>query len=135
MWVDCNDNYAIIPGEVGQSYYPTENGNYAVIITENLCSDTSACNEVSTIGIIENEFGESFMIYPNPTDGLLIIDLGAIYESVKVKVLDMSGKLLSEHKTNDTNRFDIHLDRTAGMYILEILSSDGKQARIRIEKY
>lgn len=135
MWVDCNDNYAIIPGEIGQSYYPTENGNYAVIITENLCSDTSACNELSTIGIIENEFGESFMIYPNPTDGLLIIDLGAIYESLKVKVLDMSGKLLSEHKMNDTNRFDIHLDRTAGMYILEILSSDGKQARIRIEKY
>ena len=34
QWVDCNDNYAIIPGAINQSYTATQDGNYAVILSQ-----------------------------------------------------------------------------------------------------
>jgi hypothetical protein len=43
VWLDCNNNQAIIFGENNQSYTATANGSYAVEITENGCVDTSAC--------------------------------------------------------------------------------------------
>ena len=45
-WVDCDDNYAVIAGETGESFTATVSGNYAVIITDGSCVDTSACVEV-----------------------------------------------------------------------------------------
>src|SRR5690606_31345386 len=40
-WLDCDNNYAVISGEVNQSYTATGNGNFAVEITLNSCVDTS----------------------------------------------------------------------------------------------
>lgn len=42
-WVDCNQNFAPIPGATGQSFTPTVSGNYAVIVAQNGCVETSAC--------------------------------------------------------------------------------------------
>jgi hypothetical protein len=43
QWVDCDDNFAVIANETNQSFTATVNGNYAVIVTDGACSDTSAC--------------------------------------------------------------------------------------------
>ncbi|MEI6852601.1 MAG: T9SS type A sorting domain-containing protein, partial [Bacteroidota bacterium] len=45
QWVNCN-GYSIISGQVSQSYTATVSGSYAVIVTQNGCSDTSACYSV-----------------------------------------------------------------------------------------
>ncbi len=43
QWLDCGNGFAAIPGEMNQTYSPTVNGNYAVMITQSGCTDTSAC--------------------------------------------------------------------------------------------
>ena len=53
QWLDCDNNYAIINGEINQSYTPAITGNYAVEVTLNGCIDTSACFLVDYTGIEE----------------------------------------------------------------------------------
>lgn len=53
QWVDCNDNYSPIAGATSQSFTPTQNGSYAVILSTGSCSDTSACYTVATVGLEE----------------------------------------------------------------------------------
>ena len=46
QWIDCAANMDIA-GETGQSYTPTVTGDYAVIVSNGACSDTSACTTVT----------------------------------------------------------------------------------------
>ncbi len=48
QWLDCNNNYAPIPGANGSSFTPTSTGSYAVEINQNGCVDTSSCYFIST---------------------------------------------------------------------------------------
>ncbi|MDT8411174.1 MAG: T9SS type A sorting domain-containing protein [Vicingaceae bacterium] len=49
-WLDCDNGNAIIAGATNQSFVPSISGNYAVEVTFNGCTDTSACFIVSTNG-------------------------------------------------------------------------------------
>lgn len=70
-WLDCNNGMAVIPGETGNSYTATSNGNYAVEVTVNGCIENSSCVLVATLGVTENEFSSTFKMYPNPVKTIL----------------------------------------------------------------
>ena len=90
QWIDCSDN-SILEGETNSYYLPTMNGDFAVIVTQNGCSDTSDCATISTIGI--NELSTiSFTMYPNPTTGIVNIESNAAIEIIEV--LDLEGRVL-----------------------------------------
>ena len=40
QWLDCNDGFALIVGEIGQGFTAIENGSYAVEVSQNGCVDT-----------------------------------------------------------------------------------------------
>jgi hypothetical protein len=71
QWFDCNA-FATIPGQTGQSFIPTANGSYAVIVSDGLCSDTSTCTNF-TLGV-EDAAEYAIHLYPNPTSDVLTID-------------------------------------------------------------
>ena len=68
QWINCNGNVPI-SGETNQSFVTTSNGNYAVIVTQNNCSDTSDCYDITTVGLIENSALSDVTINPNPSNG------------------------------------------------------------------
>ena len=88
QWVDCNNSFAALSGETNQTFTATNNGSYAVIINENGCADTSTCYNVTSVGIIENDFGNKLIIYPNPTNGNFSIDLGENLKTVMITLTD-----------------------------------------------
>ena len=133
MWLDCDDNYAVISGETNQSYTPTANGNYAVELTENGCVDTSACITITTIGIIENNFGQELLVYPNPTDGNFSIDLGATYTTVEILISDINGKLIRSEKYGQEQVISLSIKEPNGVYLITITAGD-KRAIIRLIK-
>ena len=49
QWVDCNNGYSPIIGEVNQSFTASTYGNYAVIVSAGSCSDTSDCINITNI--------------------------------------------------------------------------------------
>jgi hypothetical protein len=68
QWVKCDANFTLIPAAEQKEYTPIENGDYAVIVSKNGCSDTSACITVNAVSNNSNytDTIESYRIQPNP---------------------------------------------------------------------
>jgi PKD repeat protein len=93
QWLDCDAGFMLIPGETGQSFTATANGNYSVEITNAGCVDTSACENITGIRIEElsNDFG--VIIYPNPADELVNISFDELpTDNTSLHIYDMSGR-------------------------------------------
>jgi len=132
QWLDCAGMTPIV-GAIGQSYTGTTNGNYAVIVTNNGCSDTSLCHAVIVTGIIENDFGTDLIVYPNPTDGNFSIDLGALSNTLMVTMTDLRGRVIQTLNYRDTRLIKMTIEEPKGVYLL-LIESGNKKAIIRLVK-
>ncbi len=133
QWLDCNDGYLEINGEINQSFTATQNGSYAVEITQNSCVGTSACFYITTVGILENTFDNNIVVYPNPTNETVKINLGETLNEFTVTINDMNGKIISQSNYKDTEMFEMNLNIQSGIYLLAI-NSGKKKATIRLIK-
>ncbi|MFT6922590.1 MAG: hypothetical protein ACJA1C_001596 [Crocinitomicaceae bacterium] len=116
IWVDCDNGNIPIPNETSQSFTPTVTGNYAVRIVLNGCTVTSECVAITIVGIDENEFDASFLIYPNPTKSILNIDPEVNIETIVI--VDVMGKTIKTIVTPN-NTIDVSF-LTKGIYFLQI---------------
>ena len=132
-WLDCDNNFAAIPGETAQSFTPTENGNYAVALSENGCLDTSACVAVTTVGIIQNTMTENFVVFPNPTDGVVKIVFENDQQELNVSLLSVTGQLLQSKTFTNSATITFEIEGAPGVYFLKLKSSD-QEAVIRVVK-
>ena len=133
QWVDCNNDYAPIEGETNQSFTATQNGSYAVVVSQNNCTDMSDCYDITLAEILENTFDNNITVYPNPTDGILIVNLGETVSEFAISITDVSGKLLKQSTYKNTQKFELNLDVKPGFYLLTIQSKN-KKAIIRLIK-
>jgi hypothetical protein len=92
QWVDCDANNAPIPGAVNQFFTATDNGNYAVIITQGNCEVMSACVTVSDVGINEHSSAD-FSVYPNPSSDEITIQ-GDVFEGKSFSIYDQQGRMV-----------------------------------------
>jgi hypothetical protein len=134
VWLDCDDNFSIIAGETNQSYTPLENSNYAVELSENGCTDTSACEAITTIGIIENSFIEEFSLYPNPTNGIFYIEFNSSQETIELKIMDASGKMIEDKTFNQVDLIEYELIQPKGIYLIEVSDKKNQRSIIRLIK-
>lgn len=128
QWLDCNNNFAVIPGASSQSYNATANGSYAVAVTENGCTDTSACQNITSVGILSWNLSESIKVYPNPTKDFVEIYTGTYQGEFKILLHDLSGRTIYEGNHRNANTIRIDLRETSGMLILEMFNN-GKPMR------
>jgi hypothetical protein len=133
VWLNCDNNYSIIVGETSQSFTPAVDGNYAVELTENGCVDTSLCVFVSTVGILESNFDNQLLLYPNPTAGNFSIDLGSVYESVEISIVNVKGQLIYSKPIAQSQILNLSIEEPAGIYTISIQAGD-KMAVIRLVK-
>lgn len=117
QWLDCNNGNAFISGATGQTFIPAVNGSYAVEINLNGCIGTSACTDISTIGIDEiNQF--NLVIYPNPSTGLIYIT-NLNETNLNFEVLDLMGKVVMVGNLNSDYIIDIK-SLANGTYTLQV---------------
>lgn len=133
QWATCTPNFAIIPGATSQTYQATVSGNYAVIVTENSCTDTSACQTVIISGVEENALAQQVVLFPNPTTGNFTIDLGTTYSTVVVTVTDIAGRVVSVTRENATAKLQLNIEEPQGIYFVTIKAND-QQAVLRLIK-
>jgi hypothetical protein len=122
QWVNCDENYNPITGETDASYTAVGNGSYAVIVTENGCTDTSACETVNNVGLSNLE-GENISIFPNPTTGKVTISNGTPIKSVRV--IDATGRVIID---SAPDKKEVSLDLgtySKGAYTIEITILEG----------
>jgi hypothetical protein len=138
QWIDCNNGNAIISGATAQSFTATANGNYAVIVTAANCSDTSACQIISSVGINEqnasNSETELVEVYPNPTSGNVQIILGETYQNTSVKLINALGQAIIHKTSTSSNEITFEIEGAPGVYFLEIETREQVLGRIRMIK-
>lgn len=134
QWIDCNNSNAPISGATNQTFSPTSNGSFAVIVTSGSCSDTSECLTVSKIGINELKNTSDIIIYPNPTTGNISIDLGQNQEKVSTRLMNTLGQTIDEGLYLSTNFINLEINQPPGTYILEICINSDTQEHIKIIK-
>lgn len=129
QWIDCNNNNANIAGETSQSYAPTANGSYAVIIDLGGCEDTSACTVISTIGLDENNLSD-IQLFPNPVVDNIYIK-GMEGQAFDYEITDAQGKLIMSIEGSNDDQIDVsHLAK--GVYMLKL--NDGNSGVYRFVK-
>ena len=123
QWIDCSDN-SVVAGETGQSFTPTANGDYAVIVTDNGCSDTSACEAIVDLGIGDDQL--SFLeVFPNPTNDILNVNISNP-EITQIQIWSLDGKLIQTSSVISTGLMTLDLsEKENGTYLLQPLTHDG----------
>jgi predicted outer membrane repeat protein len=122
-WLDCTNNYAIIPGETAQVFTATANGSYAVEVTELGCIDTSVCTTISNIGLAENT-SSRVLVYPNPAHDVLQISNLWPASVKRIVLINALGQEVRVLQTTDTQ---VHVNiegLTPGVYFVHISTGE-----------
>lgn len=126
QWLNCNNGYAPIAGQTGQSFTAISTGSYAVEITQNNCVDTSECRIITIVNIDEIEKSEDFLIYPNPTTGNFEIDFQQTQQEVIITIWNSLGKLMDNKTLKNKRSIRYSIKANPGIYHLQLLTSDNK---------
>ncbi|MBD3583573.1 T9SS type A sorting domain-containing protein [Flavobacterium selenitireducens] len=118
QWVNCDNGNALIEGATSQSFSPTQDGNYACMLSTNGCESLSPCMEMTLLGVNHNAISE-VQLYPNPTSGKL--ELSGSLDIKSVRVYNTLGTLVSE-------KLDLS-GQSSGVYFVEITAGEGKFVR------
>ncbi len=122
QWIDCETEEPI-PGATEQNFVAVENGEYAVIVTKDICVDTSSCYSINSVGYspIENEL---FSIYPNPTNGIVHVSIEERFIGTSVKIYSVLGELILVESITST-QLKIDLSQfEKGIYLIEFTVGD-----------
>ncbi len=128
QWLDCANGFAEIPGASFQTFTPTGNGSYAVEVSDNGCVDTSACYDVTSIGLEEIAGGFSARLVPTATNGPLRLILDAPNGMLTVSITDMRGRdvMRSQGPAKAEQWFDVS-GLAPGVYQLSASVPGGKR--------
>jgi PKD repeat protein len=113
-------NSVLIPGATSQYYVFQQMGNYFVIVTDsNGCASSSSTLVLST-GINESEH-PAFSVFPNPSDGNLILSGAPIHSTINV--FDITGRTVFSDFVR-TNEMHLQIEAASGIYLLEVIIRD-----------
>ena len=121
LWLNCQDNTSIISATL-QSYSPSANGQFAVIVTQNGCTDTSTCFNVNTVGIDEQN-QNAFTLYPNPANDNITIE--ANNGSVVVIYDALGNQVFSTTTLNAKTEIDLR-NFANGIYFVRVISDNNE---------
>ncbi len=95
QWINCTTSLPI-SGATSSSFTPVENGQYAVIVTENNCSDTSACTTINSLSIKDLDTKIHPNLYPNPFTETIILESGVEFIGMNYKISNIAGNTIQE---------------------------------------
>lgn len=135
QWIDCNDNNAVITDETNQTFTATENGSYAVIVSKNGCSDTSACLTINNVGFTNSNEIIGVNIFPNPTKDEVTIRIENIQNGhYSFELMDASGRIISSQLISE-NSTNLNLSNyQAGVYVIRIMNGNMQSVQRIIKK-
>ncbi|NNC95991.1 MAG: T9SS type A sorting domain-containing protein [Chitinophagales bacterium] len=124
QWLDCDNAFTPIAGATSATFTATANGNYAVQVIQNTCTDTSSCYSVTTVGI-NTDWDPGVTLHPNPTQDNLFIDLQRSFKDVRVILMDVDGKVIDKTHAGTTDEVFMKMDVSSGVYIVKLITDQG----------
>jgi hypothetical protein len=125
QWINCTTGTPVA-GATGQFFTATANGQYAVVLSQGGCNDTSVCVTVTGIntGLWEH-IEQNISVNPMPFDDQLTITLQP-GPPTKLYISDLSGRIvLNELELSGGESRSVSTEQIAsGVYLLQ--SADGR---------
>jgi hypothetical protein len=134
QWLDCGNLYASLAGDTNSLFTSATAGSFAVRVSQHGCIDTSACYSIVNSGISENDFGPRLSVFPNPTEGLLTIDLGSMYYNITTTAKDLYGQTVMRTEAHKGKVICIDIPGPSGFYFISIESKRQKPVVFKILK-
>ncbi|MBN2746699.1 MAG: T9SS type A sorting domain-containing protein, partial [Bacteroidales bacterium] len=127
QWINCSSMMPIT-GATSASFTATANGYYAVIITDNICVDTSACFPVSDLSL--REMPENFVsLFPNPSKNEFTILFSEIQSDILLDIFSSDGKIVYSKQISNTSKYRINHNFAPGLYRIVIRNSSNKMVQ------
>lgn len=131
QWIDCLNGNAPVAGATNQSFTPSSNGDYAVIVTVGSCSDTGACTNVITG--IEAAQAAAFSVFPNPANGVITIQLNSFSADAQIDIFNATGRLVVSEKPMSST-VSVELPEANGIYLVRITINGASTTRTVIKE-
>ena len=129
QWLNCDAGMSPILNATGPSYTVVGSGNYALEVTQDGCIDTSSCHSVSSLGIDNRLSGAQVRVFPNPSNGVVHINLQEVNETVFVRLFNAIGALVYQDNLNGNQIGQIEMSVPNGVYTLELSTNKGESIR------
>jgi len=92
-----------------------------ITIAENLSKGSKVTVGNVTTGLLQSKYNNNAKIYPNPSGGMVTVEIPELGDHMELRVTSMVGVLQKTIKLNKTNIQQVHLEGIhQGMYIYEI---------------
>ena len=152
--VNSGLNVVVVDNNQNLSYLNVKNGNNtAIFMFDATTNPNLSCIEVdnviwsnsnwtnkdfatvystdcSTVGLLENMKNKfEMLIYPNPTNGYVTIQLDEIPKNVVINIKDVLGKTLLEQKANSRSTLINVSSLPKGIYYVELINDSYKYAK------
>lgn len=88
----------------------------------------------TAVGLVENSLVEKFVLFPNPTNGSYAIKFDDIQGNLTIRLLSVLGVLIESKNFRDTNLIQLEIKHPTGIYMLEILDTNGNKATLKLLK-
>ena len=123
QWLDCDNQYNPIMGEIFQTFTAPSSGSYAAEITYQGCVDTTDCIELISTSVT-NLPALSITCFPNPSLESLQIFLEGSRQNISVMLIDPVGKRLLEKHCDDCNQFNLDVNHLSGVFLLQVFQDN-----------
>ena len=73
-----------------------------------------------------------YSIYPNPSNGIFVIDFNESYSKTKIELINITGAVVQNFSINNTDDLRKSIDLSAlskGLYLLRVSSNEGFDVR------
>lgn len=135
QWFTCADSiYEAIPTATGLSFTPWNSGFYSAQYSTHGCTYMSDCfyyEAPQVLSVPEGYSRADFKIYPNPTDGILNIEMPKGIESGIIEIRSLLGTVLYSRNITSSKITIRELDLANGVYLCSLIASDGLRKHSR----
>ncbi|MFC2176092.1 T9SS type A sorting domain-containing protein, partial [Bacteroidota bacterium] len=128
-WMDCSSGLIAQPN--GQSFLVPKSGEYALIVEQDGCLDTSACYSFQRVGFDESLL-PNFSLYPNPSDGIIYFDFGNYSDEIQFKIFNPNGKLVENVTLTNQTKHPFSLPEPKGIYFIQLILANGSSSSYKV---
>lgn len=127
--VALNGDYAFVG-----SYRDNEDENEENYIQSAGSALIFNADEPNALGVVEASYEKSVLVYPNPVQDLLNIDMDGFSDEVSILVFNTIGQQLISKTYKDTNLIPLEFNLPSGHYYVKVISNDKLVSVFKIVK-